>query len=462
VGRAVAARLVLITTVVGSAVSAGPSSAVRAGPGPSPSAGPTADPVRALVFGLPGPLAVGPAGPAGRSVGPAGPSPATQSSQAAPPQLRSRTDHFATEVIVRDTRRRFVADLKLEDFEIFEDGVRQQPSTFSLIAGGRSIPAPETPVRREGLILPRAAPPELGRVFAILVDDMNIQPSDTVLARKALHLIRDTVFQDGDLIVMVSTGPSSIQGAATYRYTNARFNAEVGRVMGNGMTVDEILAASNTAEGPAGLRYHAHVAFSTAYDLIDQLANIKDRRKAIFYVSSGYDFNPLTNSRFKLMQDALDAGQGGGDLSAEDIRRHRNPLESGTQRFSESDLVAELASLTRAAQRANVTFYPVDPRGLLAGVPVNARITAEEWNATWTKSLTSLQVLASETGGICLCNINDIRPRLREVDDATSDYYLIGYTPSNTDARRIRRTVEIRVRRPGLTVSGYRTTYTIR
>jgi len=215
VGRAVAARLVLITTVVGSAVSAGPSAAVSAGP----SACSTADPVRPLVFGPPGPLAVGPVGPL--AVGPAGPGPATQSSQAGPPQLRSRTDHFATEVIVRDARRRFVADLKLEDFEIFEDGVRQQPSTFSLIAGGRSIPPPETPARREGLILPRAGQPELGRVFAILVDDMNIQPSDTILARKALHLIRDTVFQDGDLIVMVSTGPSSIQGAATYRYTNA-------------------------------------------------------------------------------------------------------------------------------------------------------------------------------------------------------------------------------------------------
>jgi VWFA-related protein len=396
------------------------------------------------------------------AVGPASPGRAPQSSQAAPPQLRSRTDHFATEVIVRDARRRFVADLKLEDFEIFEDGIRQQPSTFSLIAGGRSIPPREPTVRREGLMLPPAAPPELGRVFAILVDDMHIQPSDTVLARKALHLIRDTVFQDGDLIVMVSTGPSSIQGAATYRYTNARFNAEVGRVMGNGMTVDEILAASNTAEGPAGLRYRAHVAFSTAYDLIDQMAKIKDRRKAIFYVSSGYDFNPLTDSRFKLIQDALDSGQGSGDLSAEDIRRHRNPLESGTQRFSESELVAELANLTRAAQRANVTFYPVDPRGMLGGVPINARITSEEWHATWTKSLTSLQVLASETGGMCLCNINDIRPRLREVDDATSDYYLVGYTPSNTDARRIRRNVEIRVKRPGLTVSGYRTTYTIR
>jgi VWFA-related protein len=383
-------------------------------------------------------------------------------SPAGAPQLRSRTDHFATEVIVRDARRRFVPDLKIEDFEIFEDGVRQQASTFSLVVGGRAIQPRTEPVRREGLILPAAAPPEIGRVFAILIDDMHIQPSDTILARKALHLIRDTVFQDGDLIVMVSTGPSSIQGPATYRYTNARFNADVGRLMGNGMTIDEILAASNTSQGPAGLRHNAHVAFSTAYDLIDQLTQIKDRRKAIFYVSSGYDFNPLTNSRFKQIQEALDSGQGSGDLSAEDIRRHRNPLESGAQRFSESELVAELANLTRAAQRANVTFYPVDPRGLLAGVPVNARITAEEWHTTWTRSISSLQVLASETGGVCLCNINDIRPQLRAVDDATSDYYLIGYTPSNTDQRRIRRTVEIRLTRPGLTASGYRTTYTIR
>ena len=41
------------------------------------------------------------------------------------------------------------------------------------------------------------------------------------------------------------------------------------------------------------MRYRAHVAFSTAYDMLKKLEQVHNRRKAFIYVSNGYDFNPF-------------------------------------------------------------------------------------------------------------------------------------------------------------------------
>ncbi len=53
------------------------------------------------------------------------------------------------------------------------------------------------------------------------------------------------------------------------------------------------------AQGPPEVRYRAHVAFSTANDIIAQLAQVHNRRKAFIYVSNGYDFNPFKDTRAK-------------------------------------------------------------------------------------------------------------------------------------------------------------------
>ena len=47
------------------------------------------------------------------------------------------------------------------------------------------------------------------------------------------------------------------------------------------------------SQGPTELRHRAHVAFSTAYDLMKNLEKLQNRRKAVIYISSGYDFNPF-------------------------------------------------------------------------------------------------------------------------------------------------------------------------
>ena len=381
------------------------------------------------------------------------------------PVFRATTDAVTTDVTVRDKTGKFVPDLTIKDFELYEDGVRQNLSYFVVSIGGRILTeiAPTAAPVSEGLILPptKTLTDQSGRIFIIFIDDMHLQPLDSIKARRVLEQIRDTIIHEGDLIALVSTGYSSIATELTYDYKKARFNEAIGKTMGSGMTVQEIISANQTQEGPAGLRHNAYVAFSTAYDTLEQVEKIKNRRKAFIYVSGGYDFNPFKNARFQAMQDMYGGGKSAGDtggntsneLSGADINRFRNPFEENGQQFAEADLVAALAELTRAARRANVAFYTVDPRGLIAGSDINVNLSIEEWRSFVETSISSLKVLGDETGGFCICNTNDFKKGLQRIDNEMSDYYILGYTSSNPDPLKVTRKLEIRVKREGLEVT---------
>src|SRR5205085_2645939 len=63
----------------------------------------------------------------------------------------------------------------------------------------------------------------------------------------------------------------------------------------------DIINGPSGAEGPSEVRYRAHVAFSTVNDLLNNLNSVTNRRKALIYVSDGYDFNPFQEARLGLM-----------------------------------------------------------------------------------------------------------------------------------------------------------------
>lgn len=394
--------------------------------------------------------------------------------QAPKPTFRAATDYVTTDVIVRDASGKFIPDLTPKDFEVYEDGVLQTVSNFVAVIGGRALteiaPTSAAATVGEGLILPPSrtiTADQSGRIFIIFIDDMHIQALDSVKARRVLEQIRDTVVHDGDLIGIVSTGYSSISIDLNYDYKRTRFNEAIGKLLGGGMTPQEIIQAAQTQDGPAGLRHNAFVAFSTVYDILAQAEKVPNRRKAFIYLSAGYDFNPFTNARYKAVQDMYatplrdETAGNSNELSAADLNRYRNPFESNGQQFADADLVSALAELTRRARRANVTFYTVDPRGLIAGSDINVQLSIEEWRDFVETSISSLRVLADETGGFCICNTNDFKRGLQRIDNEMSDYYLIGYASTNPDPLKIRRRVEIRVKRPGAQKPIYKEEYTI-
>src|SRR5438552_463818 len=105
--------------------------------------------------------------------------PAAASQQDQQPTFRATAELVTTDVIVRDPKNdQFMADLKPSDFEVYEDGVKQELASMVLIHGGRAYNtlAPPPAAVQEGIILPVARPTNdaAGRVFLLFVDDLHM------------------------------------------------------------------------------------------------------------------------------------------------------------------------------------------------------------------------------------------------------------------------------------------------
>ena len=364
------------------------------------------------------------------------------------PTFRAGVTLITTDVIVRDRNGQFVADLTEDDFAVLEDGVLQEIASLTLVHGGRVYNQlePQAPVQ-EGIILPASRPTNdtAGRVFVIFVDDLAFEASRTLRVRQVFREIADTLIHEGDLFGIVSTGFSSI--AIDMTYDRALLGVAENRIMGSGLTPTDIIETLEGARGSPELRYRAHVAFKTAYELVTNLEQVENRRKAVIYLSTGYDFNPFPESQEAFRLSALgDANTGRG----------YNPfgvLANPETAFADSELQFELAELARAANRANASFYAIDPRGLVAGPDIGEKVQTHEWNQYVVETQNSLRALAELTGGVAVVNRNDFGDALKRIDAETSDYYVLGYYTNNPDPTVRTRIIDITVDRDDITVA---------
>src|SRR5688500_14753616 len=116
--------------------------------------------------------------------------------------------------------------------------------------------------------------------------------------------------------------------------------------------------------------------------------------------------------------------------------------------------------MEHCATRSTATMYKSARAGLAAGSYVDLDVPMQDCLAFVRESQDSLRVLAEETGGIAVVNQNDFDKALKRIDNETSDYYVLGYYSSNPDPTKKRRRIEIKLKRPGLSLR-YRTEYTL-
>jgi VWFA-related protein len=404
---------------------------------------------------------------------PAQPGQATQPN----PTFRVRVDLVTNDIVVRDEKGNFVPDLRPEDIEVYEDGIKQELTSMTVVTGGRVYNPMSAPVAAapEGIILPqkRTVADVSGRIFLFFVDDQHLQFGNTSRVRELFKKIAKELVHDGDLFGIVSSGPSSIQVDMTY--DKRQIDEAINKMTGNELKPTEIIQGSGGPGGPSEIRYRAHVAFSTMNEGLKNLEQVHNRRKALVWVSDGYDFAPFKDARYGTMDanSPFEQNQGaaarrqaaGSQDSGQQFDPNTDPdviNQRQQEQFADADLSRELYEITQQANRSNTTIYTIDPRGLVGPLPdLDENVDPQQWAEFVRKSQDSLRTLAEETGGIAVVNTNDFTKALRKVDADTSDYYVIGYYSTNPDILKRRRSVDIRLKRPGLSVN-FRKEYVIR
>jgi len=388
---------------------------------------------------------------------------ATAAQQPPGPVIRSGITYVTSDVVVRSGRGQFVADLRKGDFDVYEDGVKQEVVTFVLTHGGRVLSeTPPAASRQEGVLLPpvRPAGDMSGRVFLVFIDDLHMSARDTPRVRELMKKIARELIHDGDLFGIVSSGYSSI--AIEMTYDRRRLDEAMKKIMGGGLMPSEVIGTPDGSQGPPEVRFRAHTAFSSAYEILQKLEQVHDRRKAFIYISSGYDFDPFAKSRAKASSERF------ASVRNPDQLPETNPFTKTGNQFAAADLASELSELTRQANRANTTIYTIDPRGLVAGADIDqTALDSADWQDHVRETQSSLRVIAELTGGVAAINTNDFGKALKQIDNATSDYYVLGYYSTNADPSKKRRTIEIRIkpsekRRGEKYQLSYKTSYTLK
>jgi VWFA-related protein len=214
-------------------------------------------------------------------------------------------------------------------------------------------------------------------------------------------------------------------------------------------------------------RRHEKRTLASLTDLSRYLQSIRQERKSVLVVSDGWTLYRPDQSLLRVGPCDISRGQtrsrGVGDPGDSRERRAMPFMYSGLTCDTDRQVLATLddrqafQGVMDAANRANVSFYPLDSRSLSAttgGGGASAPRTAQ-----LRTRIEQLRTLASETDGFAVVDPADLdRGLKRAVDDLTS-YYLLGYASSNAKLDGTSRSISVRVKRAGVDVRarrGYR------
>ncbi len=392
--------------------------------------------------------------------------------QAPPPQQQPPTFQASAQLVQVDARvfdrdGRFVDDLTIDDFEIFERGASQPIRALFYIGPPAGAPTASPLVSMRGPASltpgPAAAASAAAKQTWIFVFDLNhLTPgSGFERSRDAVRTFIKEQFRDGDLGGIVA-GSRMVNN----RLTSVRSELEdaVGTV--KPLADQRSRMIEMTREWPR-LRDESEVL---AIAREDKDAIQRATVRACTDDPSACQATPADMIvRDKARRIAGDIQRAGRDtLSA------ITGLASGLARIpgpktvvflSSGFVVQEVESTLRAtvgqATRAGARIYAIDARGLNRGVSadIGDRPTAESSTsapARFDIGLDGPNSLAVDTGGFFIQNENNIGRALTQIADDANRYYVLGYQPEDLKLDGQYRQIEVRVKRPGVTVRARR------
>jgi VWFA-related protein len=218
------------------------------------------------------------------------------------------------------------------------------------------------------------------------------------------------------------------------------------------------------------VRRHEKKSLDALTDLSRFLQGVREERKAVIVVSNGWLLYRPDESLMRIgpcdMSRGISGTRGGTDERDTPAPRALPFAYSGLTCDGDRQMLAHLddrpafQDLIDAANRANVTFYPLDSRGLAAmDNAVAADLGPRSEQTLLRTRVEQLRTLASDTDGVAVVDTNDLDRGLRRVVDDLTSYYLLGYASTNPTPDGKFRSITVNVKRPGVDVRarrGYR------
>ena len=367
--------------------------------------------------------------------------------------IHSTSDLVRIDVEVTDKSGKPVKGLTPEQFSITEDGRAQKISIFTFQDIEKmetvkeedakpivvAIDAPNTPAAAEAV----SEQVRDHRMIVLFFDLTSMQTDDIQRAHDAALKFVQKQMTNADLVSIV-TYAARLTVWADFTNDHAKLEKAVGRL------------SPDVASQLADLSYAA--AQNGEYDV--------QQYTGAAYTADETEFNAFnTDQKLLAVQGLVNV------LAAIPGRKTVVEFTGGITQTGEENRT-ELRAATDAANRADVSIYSIDARGLFAEVP-GGDVTANA--ATGTSMFTgasvfhqmdsrqdsrdTLATLASDTGGRAFFDLGDLSEAFPKIQQENGGYYLLGYYLGGNVKRDGRwRSVRVKVNAPGAHVH-YRNGY---
>jgi len=384
-----------------------------------------------------------------------------------------------------------IDDLRRDEFEILEDRVPQTIDQFATVrirGGGAPTTRsdPRTPEESR-----QAATEARARVFILFLDVMHVDRTASIRIAKPLTDALRNLLGPDDLLAVVMPGISV--RVLTFTRQIATIENALNNPWGARDDVAQDPVERRYAECYPGipdrpepgqvapdrgiaqemiLRRREAQTLDSLDSLVSYLRDAREERKAIITITNGWRlYRPNDNLRRSIRGTVPTAPKvtidpQTGRLTTEPTAEtpRASTCDTDRLRLASLDDDARFRQILDQANRANVSFYPIDPRGIVAfdddivpvaGVGQNPVLRPEEERARLAERSTSLHVMAEQTDGVAVTSTSDFALGLRRMTTDLSAYYLLGYYSTGKLDGRFH-AITVRSTRPGVQIRARR------
>jgi VWFA-related protein len=385
-----------------------------------------------------------------------------------------------------------VMDLKAEEFEVQEDGAAQRIESFEHVVVRPAGPQTERidpGSQRDAL---QAAANPRNRVFVIFLDTPHVSVPGAHAINEPLIRLVNRILGPDDLVAVMTPAMSASQIVLARKTQVIEDSLRRNWAWGDRFTfrrdeqeIEYEACYPETLYGDLATqmmrRKRERATLEAMQDLVRYLAAIREERKAILTVTEGWVRMGENPGLLALREnkaagwrepvpgmEPMGVGPTGQPVVGRDPRGNiggvsKSKCHTDRMRLASMDNQQFFRDLIADANRGNVSFYPIDPRGLpVFDTPIGPSkesLNVIDDRVVLRERHDAMHELALGTDGIAVMDNNDLDRGLKRIVDDLTSYYLIGYNSTNAKMDGRYRQIRVRVKRPGVDVrarKGYR------